>query len=364
LPGRKNLIWFSGSFPVSILPDADLQNPFAIVASAEDEFRETTDLLARSQVAVYPIDARGLMPIPMMNAANSGRKYVRTPTAFASDNAKFAQQTADEHGTMLQMAQATGGRAFMNTNDLKGAVERAMDEGANYYTLAYTPTNHDWNGNFRKIQVKLERQGVTLAYRRGYYADDPNEPAHHREAEAAKENVAPYSALRVAMLHGAPDPTQLLFVARVRPSTPDTEAALAPENQASAKITGPYRRYSVNFIFNPRIIHWASGADSRYHCALQFVTFVYDVDGKLINAQSNGMETNFTASQYAAAVSTNLAYLQQISVPAKGEYYLRIGMHDVGDDRVGALEVPLAAVAKLPPVAGQSPAPSSAAAPK
>src|SRR5580704_6188514 len=122
IPGRKNLIWFSGSFPINILPDGDLQNPFAIVASAEEEFRETTNLLTASQVAVYPIDARGLMTSPNLSAANSGSKYVRDPTRFSKDEAKFFQQTADEHSTMLQMAEETGGRAFINTNDLSQAV--------------------------------------------------------------------------------------------------------------------------------------------------------------------------------------------------------------------------------------------------
>ena len=49
LPGRKNLIWFSGSFPVNVMPNGgDAQDPFAAVGNAEAEFRETTNLLARS----------------------------------------------------------------------------------------------------------------------------------------------------------------------------------------------------------------------------------------------------------------------------------------------------------------------------
>ena len=62
IPGRKNLIWFSGSFPIDVLPDTSgaQANPFIAVASSEEEFRETVALLARSQVAVYPVDARGL----------------------------------------------------------------------------------------------------------------------------------------------------------------------------------------------------------------------------------------------------------------------------------------------------------------
>ena len=75
-PGRKNLIWFSGSFPINILPyqgfDKSLTptgTDFHAVASLEKEFRDTTALLSRSQVAVYPIDAHGLatpadLPLP------------------------------------------------------------------------------------------------------------------------------------------------------------------------------------------------------------------------------------------------------------------------------------------------------------
>jgi len=129
IPGRKNLIWFSGSFPISILPDGDLQNPFAVVADSEDEFRETTNLLSASQVAVYPVDARGLMSSPSYSATNSGSKYARNPTAFAKDETKFFQQTNAEHSTMLQMAEQTGGHAFINTNGLSQAVASAVDSG-------------------------------------------------------------------------------------------------------------------------------------------------------------------------------------------------------------------------------------------
>ena len=104
LPGRKNLIWFSGSFPISILPDPSLQNPFAIVSSSEDEFRETVDLMARSQVAVYPIDARGLMVEPMLNASNSGRTDAESP----GDANKFTLQTRGGRDAMTQTTNRPG----------------------------------------------------------------------------------------------------------------------------------------------------------------------------------------------------------------------------------------------------------------
>jgi VWFA-related protein len=357
LPGRKNLIWFSGSFPISILPDPDLQNPFAVVASSEDEFRETVDLLARSQVAVYPIDARGLMTTPMLSATQTGSTMNRTPNGFANANTKFFQQTNDEHGTMQQMAEATGGKAFVNTNGLKEAVEKAVESGSNYYTIAYTPTDRKWNGDYRKIQVKLDRPGVTLAYRRGYFADDPNAPAQKSQAQNTKPDPNQYSALRAAMLHGGPEPTELIFAASVRPASTDNEAALVPGNQAEKKVSGPYRRYAITFIANPKELSWTVTPDGAHRCTLEFMTFVYDGNGTRLNVQVNGIGATIPEAQFASVENGKIKYVQQISVPAKGDYYLRLGMRDIASDHVGAVELPVAAVAKLPAVAVPLPAP-------
>jgi VWFA-related protein len=377
LPGRKNLIWFSGSFPVNILPDPDVlslsapssavggaftPDPFTGVASLEDEFRQTVDLLARSQVAVYPIDARGLMVNPTLSATQSGSTMSRKPNGFSNANTKFFQQTSEEHGTMEQMAQATGGKAFVNTNGLKEAVEKAIAAGSNYYTIAYTPTNRKWSGDYRKIQVKLDRPGVTLAYRRGYFADDPDAPAQHDQAQNAKPDPNQYSALRAAMQHGGPEPTELIFVARVRPTSTDTETALAPGNQAAKKASGPYRRYVVTFATNPKEVNWTVTPDGAHRCALEFITLVYDADGTQIISQFNGKAAAIPDARFASVQNGNITYMQQISVPAKGEYYLRIGMRDIASDHVGAVELPVAAVAKLPAV--DVPLPASAPPPK
>lgn len=375
LPGRKNLIWFSGSFPVNILPDPDIvdssilpssapgaltPNPFTGVASMEDEFRQTVDLLARSQVAVYPIDARGLMVAPMFNATRSGSTMNRKTNGFANANTQFFQQTSEEHGTMEEMAQATGGKAFVNTNGLKEAVQKAIESGSNYYTIAYTPTNRKWNGDYRKIQVKLDHPGVTLAYRRGYFADDLNAPATHHQPQDAKPDPNQYNALRAAMLHGGPDPTELIFAADVRPASTDTEPALAPGNQAAKKVSGPYRRYAVTFVANPREISWTTMPDGTHHCTLEFRTFVYDNEGTLLVGQFNGINAAIPEARFASVQSGNLKYVQQISVPVKGEYYLRIGIRDDASDHVGAVELPVAEVAKLPPAPGPAPAPAPA----
>ena len=366
LPGRKNLIWFSGSFPINILPNGDLLNPFSVVASSEDEFRETSNLLARSQVAVYPIDARGLMTVPMMSASNSGNKYARNPTAFGKDLSTFYSQTADEHGTMYQMAEATGGEAFVNTNGLKEAIEKAVEAGSNFYTLTYTPTNSVWKGDYRKIEVKMARQGLTLAYRRGYYADDPRAPGHHGEPKnsSPSSGPTPYSAIHTAMLRGGPDPTEIIFGANVRPSSADTEPALVPGNLAPPKTSGPYHRYTVLFSIDARGIDCAANPEGVHHCALESMIFVYDADGVLFNTQTGRIAADIPASRFASLLQSGIRFRQEISVPVKGEYFLRIGVHDQTTNRVGAVEVPVYAVSKLMPWTTQTPGSAMAPAPK
>ncbi len=346
LPGRKNLIWFSGSFPLSILPDPDLPDPFADTGSQEDEFRETIDLLSRGQVSVYPIDARGGMPLPIMDASNAGGKYSdpSDPNAFNKDETDFFDETAGQHDTMREMAEATGGEAFLNTNGLKEAVEQAVNAGSNYYTVAYTPTDRKWNGKFRKIQVKLDRRGVTLAYRRGYFADDPNAPL---------PGAAQSRAIRVAMQPFAPEPTGLIFVAKVQPTTTATEAAPSPGNQPGKTVTGPYRRYTITFSVDPNQVSLIPASNGARHVALDFLTFVYGPSGTLINMQTNRISGNIPAKMYQ-----KLEFHQQISVPVKGAYDLRIGMRDDSSDRVGALEMPVAAVANLPPFTATVTAPA------
>ena len=52
---------------------------------------------------------------------------------------------------MDEIARQTGGHAFYNNNDVSGAINESLNEGNNYYTLAYSPADKNWNGKYRKI---------------------------------------------------------------------------------------------------------------------------------------------------------------------------------------------------------------------
>jgi VWFA-related protein len=373
IPGRKNLIWFSGSFPIVIFPDIahtaattrgaakGSTDPFASVASFADEFRQTIDLLSREQIAVYPVHAHGLESAPMFSAenggSNGGNKYTRNPSAFANDQQAAFDQTAGEHSTMIQLADATGGEVFLNTNGLSDAVAKAIDHGANYYTLTYTPANDKWTGDYRAIQVNLQRQGLTLNYRRGYYADDPDAPAKARSKTASSAASAP-NPIQIAMHYDAPPATQIHFKIRVLPASASTEDTPAPGNTPNPdprKSKPPYRRYAVDYLADTAAIQFDRPPDGNFSEDLEFVICVYDVNGELINVVTNDLSAGFTRAQYTSLMQRGLPFHQEISVPAKGLYLLRVAIHDLKSDRVGALEAPVTAVGQLAPSAPPSP---------
>ena len=380
IPGRKNLIWFSGSFPIDILPDitGTLPDPFAAMASSEDEFRDTVDLLARSQVAVYPIDARGLFNSPAFDASTS-RNYTgpRGQTRINQDQTKFFTDTAEEHHTMYAMADATGGHAFVDTNGLTKAVAEAIDDGSNFYTLTYSPASYRPDGKLHKIKVELDRQGLSLAYRHGYYADSPDSAKIRAPLSSAPESAISNTAgptsqqsMHMAIARGAPTPSEIVMEAGVVPMTPANhpEDNLAPGNMPAAKIHGPYRRYSVNYLVNPADLAFFKTPDGKIHVDIDLIIFVYDQDGAAVNSMVSTLHITEPVEEIKKLIAQGIYRHEEISVPAKGEYFLRIAVHDLHRDHYGAVEVATSqvrnVVASTPPPPPPPPASTATPAPK
>jgi VWFA-related protein len=382
IPGRKNLIWFSGSFPVTILPNNSVNptaaindslqgantfstNPGAVPVTdafastnIQSEFRRTTDSLARSQVAVYPVDARGVVDSPDI-MPDSGVSIVNdNPSTINSAKSSFEQSLAAEHSTMETLAFSTGGRPFINDNDLSKAVARAVDLGSNYYTLYYTPTNDNWNGDFRKIEVKLARQGYTLAYRRGYFANNLDQPLNTfvaSDATPAPDAKAKERArlVRATMVHGAPDSTEILYKVRVLPME-QVEDAAAEGNILSAlgqkKAAERLRRYAVDFDADAKDVLFPPKPEGTYDCRIEFVVQVYQDDGQLVNTVSKTLVATLSIAQRNALIRHGFPFHEEVSVPLNGSYSLRIGIHDINSDHIGSAEIPLPSVQNLTPI--------------
>jgi VWFA-related protein len=361
IPGRKNVIWFSGSFPLSIDPDSSLSKEFLAMRTYSDEVRETDNMLSAARVAVYPVDARGLMSLPSENASlmttspnlglasGGGGGRGRTLGGNASNTSagmtaikadkKFMHSTQVEHQSMQQIAEDTGGEAFVDTNGLKEAITRAVDNGSNYYTIGYVPQLPSTDGSFHRLKVTADG-GYQTAYRRGYYAEDP-----------AKAKVNPLASARLmnaALAQGAPPVSQILFKVRVQAeATGGAGASKVSLNQTAggsggAKGTG--QRYAVDYgvpVPQLRFSETANGGtDGLHHARLEFVVVAYSADGKRLNTVDQNAGFDLTQAQYEQVKRQGIPMHQEIDLPA-GEAFLRIAVHDLSSDRVGALEVPV-----------------------
>ncbi len=368
-PGRKNLVWFSGSFPLNILPDPTLKSPFQITENNSARFKAMSDLLLQAQVAVYPVDARALETTPMYDASRGGGSYVGPAGGdFSKDLSNFQASRADEHATMEALAHDTGGRAFLNTNALADAVNEAIRAGSNYYSLTYSPTDKREDGSFRQIHVELTgaaaARGYTLAYRRGYYASLPAKPGARAEAVAdghATETTkpgqpqadVPYEA--TAMGHGAPTPSELLFKVRLLPASAGTEPHAAPGNHVNGgRAKGPFRPYSVDFVALPAQLHLPLGPNGHRTGHVEFVVYVFDSAGDLLVTDGQSLDLDLSPAEYNALLHEGLKLHLTVSAPARGESYFRMAVHDLDSRKMGVLEVSSLAVANLPP-----PAPSA-----
>ena len=384
IPGRKNLLWFSASFPLDVLPDTtnnlasdpntptndNFLNSFASQADVSDEFRQTIDRLSRSQIAVYPIDVRGVQQ-PAVYDAGTTRNYSgnRGARRFSNDQNQFISDTAAENGTMTSLAAATGGHAYIETNDLARAVKDSIDQGSNFYSLSYSPTDSNLDGKLRRIKVQLTHSGYTLSYRQGYYADPPDaiKTAGLLSSAAATAPNDPAAAsirtnLLLAMARGAPQPTDVLFRVGVVPisQTGDPDQAVAPNNTPTAKGHGPWRCYSVNYQIDPAGLVFFRQPDGKVRTDFDLIVFVYTAQGDLLNSFHQPLSYTGDDRDVRDLFQHGMLRHEEVSVPAKGEYFLRIAVHDLRRDHYGAIEVPTVQVANLKPVL-EAPAPAAPA---
>lgn len=316
VPGRKNLIWYTGLFPEG-MNNKHGQNCY--------DFRQdmiaAEGLLAHSNVYVYPVDPRAL-DILAKNPPGS----------------IIVQRLNVEHLEMEAVAESTGGKAIYNTNDLAGAALQAINAGSNYYTILYTPPNQTMDTRRRSITVKVDQPEFTLDYRHYYHATPPNILINGKVVQRA-------TPLQTAMLHGTLQPTEILFHVGVTPAT-GTDAVLPPGSNADPKaMKPPYRHLTLNYNIDINGIQFDSSPDGSYHGQFEYAVIVYDNgDGKTVNSSVMSAKPNVPLGVYQSMLDNGATVRQEIAVPAKGDYILRIGVHDLTTGHVGAIEIPVSSI--------------------
>jgi VWFA-related protein len=333
-PGRKNVAWFSGAFPVAILPDPGAAQPFGAQSDNQQEVRKTDALLSSAQVAIYPIGAEGVTVDSLYSAGADSRLTTRSELSRPQGE---AQQRNANHTVMDQIAKQTGGAAFYSSNSLTDAMDRIAGHGSNFYTLTYTSTNPATDGKYRKIQVALDRSGYQLDYRRGYYADD----GKSTQAPAAKP-AAGEDLLSPFLRPGRPESTQIPLTLRVTRSSapPNTGAGQGGDNP---NLKGALTRYSVDLMIPARSLQIEMGPDGHRHVRVEAGLMVYNRAGNPLNWNLRQVNLNLDDSRYAIVQANGVNLYLQIDSSEDG-VSLRGGVYDLNSSLAGTLAIPLSAV--------------------
>lgn len=310
-PGRKNLLWLSEDFPVSV--GAELMDPRFRSTPDLAQARETANLIANSQISVYPISLLGMETggVPVTSSGSGSVSLLSGQGDTLRD--QFTARSALRNAAN-DLADQTGGEAFVGTNDFEGALQHSMLDGSNYYTLAYRPTDEKWNGQFRKIHIELVGKSGSLNYRRGYFAD----PDTHPPADSVKD-------LHIALQPETPESTMMALRSRV----------LLPDAQ--------HHELRVDSLLDPSNATFTSTADGKRHA--QFLVLLIALnDGQQQPAappQTSGvLKLDLTPDQYKTAMESGIPVHQELEL-RPGKYRLRLGVSDMSTHEIGTLDMPV-----------------------
>ena len=134
------------------------------------QMHATADEAIKAGVTIWTVDARGLVANAPMGDASQGSPGGQAMYTGASAQAVTTnfQRSQD---TLYALAGDTGGKAFLDNNDLSRGIVEAQESISDYYILGYYTTNTEPNGKFRRIRISLaNNQEAKLDYRQGYYA--------------------------------------------------------------------------------------------------------------------------------------------------------------------------------------------------
>ncbi len=301
-PGRKNLLWFTGGTsifnhpgpwsnlsPAGASPNTDGSIPIDDSGpSPGEDFRLLYDRIEAGRIAVYPIDVRGL-----------------NPSGVHSIPSQHLYETA--------FAEATGGEAFFNLNNIATAAALAMERGDSYYTLSYAPNDLRENGSWHTVRVRVDGP-YTLSYRRGYY-DDP--VGAHRSPRGKGTTIR-----AGGQDIDAPNPGSRPLIFRTQ---------LAAEHGSAARGADAYRvHYDIPAV---ELQHTVEHGDGKATVGAAIVAF--DQNGKPIGHVSQQVTLAFQESLYKAAPMAALSFDQIIDLPKKTDAYLYIAVWDASNGRMG-----------------------------
>ncbi len=311
VPGRKNLIWFTGGSNLFLQPDPTTIPDY-------QARRAIYDLLEEERIAIDPIDVRGL-------------------------TITFRGAMAMQQMQMREDAAATGGLAFVNTNGLALATQHIVATDGNYYTLTYAPDDLKINNQWHRVEVKLDRRDCQLSYRHGYFDDGSKEP----ERTGKTITVLKAGGEKVVVPNDRSDP--LVFDVQITPAPPTaTPAANDPPLKRGQT------RYVVEYDVPPREVYAANIHGNVGTDELGTAVLAFDQNGESVARRMMKVTVGVDERKANSLPNAGLIFTLTVNLP-QGHNYLYLGLWDMMTRRMGIVNAEVQV-----PKAGKQPAASRA----
>jgi VWFA-related protein len=288
IPGRKNLVWLTANLPFSA--------------------SEFASILSRAQMAAYPVDGRGLIPWSM---ADGLREQPSTDSVQRGEDNLPESPEPVGIDTMRELAAMTGGEAFVNNNDLTGAIRKAVEDSAAVYTLGFYLESDSADGKFHELKVTVKRPGLLVRAPKGYFA--------YKDTSGIKDENRKN---RIAAVDSPIESSAIAFTAQIeRTSEPPPD---------SLRILGSI---DINHVQLTQRGNVQQGA-------VDVAVVEQDLTGRILRETVNRIPLKMTPQGYAAALKTGVRFQKSVE-PMAGAVTLRILVQDPSTSAVGSLIIPL-----------------------
>ena len=303
---RKALVLFSEGIDYDITDPFNNRDATTVMNATQDAIAAAT----RANVSFYGIDVRGLGA--GFDTAIEIQSFPDDPS-LGLNNSALLNEVRLGQDSLRVLSDETGGFAVVNNNDVAGAFERLVAENSSYYVMGYYPANERRDGRFRRIEVRVNRPGLTVRARRGYVAPRGRMP----ETKLAGPNDAT-PELREAM--SSPVPVTGLSLS--------TTASVfkGPDNKGAVVVSTTIGGRDLSLIEK----------NGTFNNDLEIAWMAVDAKGKLFPGDRNTLAMALKPDTLARLRAGGFRVITSLDLPP-GRYQLRIAAREANTRRSGSV---------------------------
>ncbi|HMS42591.1 MAG TPA: VWA domain-containing protein, partial [Pyrinomonadaceae bacterium] len=320
MPGRKAIMVFSDGWDMFEGTIREKNASAAMVQQAMDNLVESAN---RAGVIINTIDARGLA-VPGMFTAEDDTLGQSLEQLEEIQKGRLDDFRNSQSG-LAYLADRTGGRVFLNQNNLSRGVEKALNDQSGYYLIAYQPDSDSFDATkrrFNKLTVRVKRDGAKVRYRSGFFG-------------VTDEKLNPNKQI-------AQTPQQRMSDALFSPFGASGIAMRMTSIFANDIKEGNFVRAFLHL--DGKSLTFAEGENGNKKLSFEVIGFTFDENGKIADSFGKLYSIAVKAENVQKLVEKGLVYSMLVPIKKAGAYQLRVAIRDVTSDKIGAatqfIEIP------------------------